>query len=208
MIEGHLDMNLRQWIRKYQKLIVGEQITYRGVTTLKNVLDLWIYQEIVHETRPDVVIEIGTRYGGSALWLADLLGVVGHGRVVTIDIAHPGVEFPERIRFVHGNSVDPAVVTAVAADCAGARAMVIADGDHSAAHVREELEAYCSFVAPGCYYVVEDAIVDVMGWKHLVPGPGPAVADFLAAHDEFTADRDREKFILTYNPGSFLRRTR
>src|ERR1700733_8367437 len=39
---------------------------WMGFHTLKCPLDLWIYQEILVETEPDVIIETGTRYGGSA----------------------------------------------------------------------------------------------------------------------------------------------
>ena len=65
-------------------------LTYRGVTTWKCPLDLWIYQEIIHELHPDLIIETGTAYGGSALYLADLCDLSGSGEVVTIDITDRG----------------------------------------------------------------------------------------------------------------------
>ncbi len=206
MLEGHLDMTLRRWIERYQHTIMRAGLHYRGVTILKNVLDLWVYQEIIHETAPDLVIETGTRHGGSALWLSDVLAATGGGRVITIDIEPVEVSWPDNVTFIHGNSVDPDVMERVADEASGARAMVIADSDHSAAHVRRELELYAPLVADGCYYIVEDGIVDVMQWERFTPGPLPAVRDFLSSHPEFEADAEREKFILTYNPGCFLRR--
>ena len=87
--------------------------------------------------------------------------------------------------------------------------MVVLDSDHSQAHVAAELEAYRSFVAPGCYLVVEDTNIN----GHPVaadfgPGPMEAVEAFLPRAPEFEVDRSRERFLLTLNPGGYLRRIR
>ena len=63
-------------------------------------------------------------------------------------------------------------------------------------------------VTPGCYFIVEDGIVDVMGWEEFTPGPLIAAQRFLEETDYFVADETREKFILTYAPGGFLKRVR
>ena len=57
-----------------------------GVRAIKNPFDCWIYQEIITEIRPDVIVEIGSAAGGSTLYLAHLLDLLGHGSVVSIDI--------------------------------------------------------------------------------------------------------------------------
>jgi len=67
---------------------------------------------------------------------------------------------------------------------------------------------YAPMVAVGCYFVVEDGIVDVMDWSQYQPGPLAAVQRFLQASDSFVIDESREKFILTYAPGGFLKRVR
>ncbi|MDP9097462.1 MAG: hypothetical protein M3N48_00515, partial [Verrucomicrobiota bacterium] len=72
-LESNLDTTLREWIERYQQKLVFEHVRYRGVPTWKNVLDLWIYQEIIWENGVEVVIEIGARHGGTTLWLSDLL---------------------------------------------------------------------------------------------------------------------------------------
>ncbi len=75
-----LDMSLREWIEFFQNKIVTENVRYRGVLTWKNVLDLWIVQEIIHDTQPEVVVEIGSKFGGTTLWLSDVMRSVGSGR--------------------------------------------------------------------------------------------------------------------------------
>ena len=83
--------------------------------------------------------------------------------------------------------------------------MLMADGNHAAEHVFEELVLYGPMVAPGCYFVVEDGIVDLMDWPQYQPGPLAAVQRFLAESSDFEIDGDREKFILTYAPAGFLK---
>lgn len=158
-----------------------------GVDVWKTADDLRRYDAAIVACAPDVIVETGTRWGGSALWFAD------HGiDVVTVDVdastskptrsALP-VELCERITWVFGDSVDAAVVREVAAAVAGRRCMVSLDSDHHAAHVAEEIHAYGPLVSSGCYLVVEDGIADLlpahravrMGRRIPVEG-GPLVA--------------------------------
>jgi len=185
-------------------------LSWFGYRTLKSPLDLWTYQEILVETRPDLVVECGTRFGGSAYYIASLLDLIGHGRVVTVDIdAMAGRPVHPRITYVHGSSTDPAIVAGVRAAADGKRVMVILDSDHAAAHVAAELAAYHDLVTIGCYLIVEDTNVN----GHPVrpdfgPGPMEALDAFLAGRDDFVSDLDRERFLLTLNPRGFLRRVR
>jgi cephalosporin hydroxylase len=183
-------------------------LAWFGYRTMKSPMDLWTYQEIVAETRPDVVVECGTAFGGSSYYFASLFDLLGRGEVMTIDIeARPGQPDHPRIRRLVGSSTDPEIVADVRRRVGGRRAMVILDSDHSQAHVAAELEAYRSLVGPGCYLVVEDTNVN---GHPVVPdhGPGPmeAVEAFLPGAPEFEVDRSRERFMLTLNPRGYLRR--
>ena len=199
--------------RTFYEELRFKQVTFLGVPLAKNPMDLWIYQEIVHETRPEAIVECGTFAGGSALYLAHLLDMIGappQSPVITIDIgryasraAHP------RIDYRVGSSTDPAIVAGVHATVAGRRTLVILDSDHSAAHVAAELDAYAPLVPPGGYLIVEDTNVNghpvLPGYG---PGPHEAVDQFLRTPwgQEFSRDLDREKFLFTFNPGGYLRR--
>ena len=172
-------------------------------------LDLWIYQELVDELRPDLIVETGTAYGGSGLFLADLCEVAGNGRVVTIDIRERAgdVEHPRLTKIV-GSSIDGAVFDRVAAMAADVSAvLVILDADHARDHVAAEMRLWAPLVTLGSYLVVEDTNVNGHPvYPGFGPGPAEAVATFLAESDRFVADPDREKFLMTWNPGGFLRR--
>jgi cephalosporin hydroxylase len=186
------------------------QATWLGAQALKNPLDLWVYQEIMFETQPELVVETGTYRGGSALYLASLCDLVGRGEVVSIDIEPMRDDYPEhpRITYLAGrSSTDPAVVAEVRDKAGGRPLLVILDSDHSQAHVEAELAAYAPLVPVGCYVIVEDSNIGRIR-KDLMPGPLEAVEPFLAQSDEFVIDREREKFLITFNPSGYLRRVR
>jgi cephalosporin hydroxylase len=182
--------------------------TWLGSQALKNPLDLWVYQEIIAETRPELIVETGTYRGGSAHFLASICDLLGAGEVISIDIEPLRDDYPQhpRITYLAGrSSTDPDVVAEVAARAAGRRTLVVLDSDHSQAHVEAELAAYAPLVPVGCYLVVEDSNIGQIR-KDLLPGPLQAIEKFVAGTDEFVIDREREKFLITFNPSGYLRR--
>jgi cephalosporin hydroxylase len=201
------DLYFQHWIKGGADTI---KLSWMGYELLKCPLDLWIYQEILVRTRPDVVIETGTWCGGSALYLAAMLDLIGHGRVITIDAeAKPGRPEHPRIQYVHGSSTDPRIVAEVTQSVGAGRAMVILDSDHSAQHVIEELHAYSSLVHIGDYLIVEDTIVNGHPtWPNFGPGPMEAVDKFLSENDEFAIDKRCERFLMTLHPRGYLKRTK
>jgi len=186
------------------------QATWLGSQALKNPLDLWVYQEIMAETRPDVVIETGTYRGGSAHFLASVCDLLGSGEVVSIDIEQQRDDYPQhpRITYIGGrSSTDPEVLDEIREQVAGRRTMIVLDSDHSQAHVDAELEAYAPFVPVGCYLIVEDSNIGQIR-PDLMPGPLQSIERFLATRSDFAIDDEREKFLLTFNPSGYLKRIR
>jgi cephalosporin hydroxylase len=193
----------------FRKTATWADTRFLGVPVAKNPLDLWIYQEIMFETRPDLIVETGTAHGGSALYMASVCDLLGKGRVVSVDIAPlAGRPAHPRVTFLNGSSVAPETVAQVREQIAGGeRVMVVLDSDHSESHVLKELEAYGPLVTPGCYLVVEDTNVNGRPvFRGHGPGPAEAVARFLDRHPEFERDAAREKLMFTFNPGGYLRR--
>jgi len=184
--------------------------TWLGAQALKNPLDLWVYQEIMVDTRPELIVETGTYRGGSAFFLASICDLLGTGEVVSIDVEPVRDDYPAhpRITYLGGrSSTDPEVVSTVRERAAGKRTLVVLDSDHSQAHVEAELAVYAELVPVGCYVVVEDSNIGQIR-KDLLPGPLEAIQTFLARTDAFEIDRRREKFLITFNPSGYLRRVR
>jgi cephalosporin hydroxylase len=206
-------VTIRQFHRLYYDEFVGTWAngTWLGVPAEKNPMDLWTYQEIIHETAPDVLIEAGTADGGSAYYFATMFDLVGRGRVLTIDIADSPKRKPHpRITYLRGSSTAPEMVAKIRSLVApGERVMVSLDSDHHAAHVARELKIYSDLVTPGCYLVVEDTNLNghpVMPGSGL--GPMEALREFLADDKRFFSDHQREKFLLSYFPDGWLKRIR
>ena len=184
---------------------------YEGVPILKNPMDLWVYQEIIWDIKPTLIVETGTAYGASALYFARQLDRVGVGAVVSVDV-EPATSLPPhpRVSYVTGSSVDPKVVAAIRT-CAQAhpRVMVVLDSDHGQDHVLAELEAYGGLETPGQFLVVEDTNINgrpvPVDWKG-GPGPGPGVDAWLPQHPEFERALLAERYMLTCHPGGWLRR--
>lgn len=160
--------------------------------------DLQRYADIIAATKPEVIVETGTRGGGSARWFLDQPGV---REVITIDVentddADEVVLDKGRVTFVRGDSADPAVVESVRSLVGARRCMVSLDSDHSAAHVAREIDLYGPLVTPGCYLVVEDGIFghapQVLLDMHFPGGlegsPLDAIAEKLHSGEAFSRD--------------------
>lgn len=184
---------------------------FENIPILKNPMDLWVYQDIIWDLQPTLIIETGTAYGGSALYFARQLDKLGRGAVISIDIApHEALPTHDRITYVRGSSTDLIIAEAVEA-CAKThpRVMVILDADHSQEHVLTELGLYAPLVSVNQFLVVEDTNINgrpvPIDWKG-GPGPGPAVDAWLPAHPEFMSDLLAERYLLTHHPHGWLRR--
>jgi len=181
-----------------------------GISTVQNPLDVWITQEIMFETKPDVVVECGTYHGGSAiLWATILKNIVPDARIITIDIkdvrdpaakVHPLAV--ESVDFLLGSSTDPKIVAEVKRRVKGKKVLLILDSLHTRDHVLDELNSYWDIVEVESYILVQDTVHP----KGHMTGPGKAVKDFLAINKNFKIDQTRERFGLTNNRNGFLKR--
>ena len=208
-MEEHLDMPLREVLSIMQDRIM-DQTTYFGVRALQSPLDYWVYQEIMFETRPDVIIEIGNASGGSALALAHLCDLLGKGRLIGIDLSHRDI--PEQVRrhprisLIEGDACE--CFSHVARLISGnERVLVIEDSSHTYENTLSILRMYSGLVKEGDYFIVEDGICHhglPIGPR---PGPFEAVEAFVNENADFELDRDRESFLITWNPKGYLRRT-
>lgn len=182
-----------------------------GTEIQKTPLDLWVYQELIHELRPDLIVETGTYKGGSALFMASICDLENNGQVATVDIEeYPGLPQHSRIRYLRGSSTSPGVIEQFKALASGQRTVLVAsDSDHAKQHVLNELRLFSGLVTKGSYLIVEDTHFNGHPiLPHFGLGPREAVEEFLKENRGFVADREREKYLLTFNAGGHLRRVR
>jgi cephalosporin hydroxylase len=223
-----LDLHRQRWERRQERhvlYIIDEfhriyypgkvhEAHWLGVPAIKCPLDCWVYAEIIFNTRPEVIVETGVRYGGTTLYLASLCELLGHGQVIGVDLelhhAYDPVRQHPCIHLIQGNSVDPVILEQVWMWSRGKRTMVILDSDHHGAHVLEELRSYSEMVTSGCYMICEDTNLNgnpVFSPEPYDPGPKEAVEMFLKEQgDRWEVDTGCEKFLLTMNPGGYLKK--
>lgn len=203
--------SLSDWVKYHQREVLYGQCQWMGTLAWKNPLDAWIYQEILHEVRPDVVVEIGSAAGGSTLFLAHILELLGRGIVVSVDIDRSSFNVShERIVTITGDSAASDTVQQVSELCRDKSVIVIHDGGHRKEEVLRDLALYSPLVTVGSYLIVEDGIVDVVRLSDRTlaeDGPLAATEHFLRETPNFEADHSRERYVLTYNPRGYLRRT-
>ncbi|MEM5386436.1 CmcI family methyltransferase [Paraburkholderia phymatum] len=219
--EPNLTEEERRLVESFSDLYYRKIDNFRGLHTIvlswmgyemfKCPLDLWVYQELIIRERPDLIIEVGTYKGGSALYLATVFDLAGFGEIVTIDIdpTHDSIRPRHpRITYLTGSSIADDVIDDVANAAKGkSNILVILDGDHRCEHVLQELRIYQRFIQPGGFLVVEDTNINGHPtYPEFGPGPWEAVDLFLRENDGFYADRSCERFLLTMNPRGFLRR--
>lgn len=179
-----------------------------GVKVLKTPCDLMVYQELIYRIKPALIIETGTCFGGSALYMATVCNGVGKGQIISIDINRPKtpVKHP-RIEFYRGSSIDPKTVAHVQRRIRALKGpvMVILDSDHHMGHVLKEMNLYGPMVTNGSYMIVEDTDINRSVRFDHGPGPADAVDKFMQTHHEFVVDKGCERYHLTFNPGGYLK---
>ncbi|HUZ92834.1 MAG TPA: cephalosporin hydroxylase family protein [Candidatus Paceibacterota bacterium] len=188
--------------------------------------DIVAMQEIIWNVKPDLIIETGIAHGGSIIFSASMLELLGGtGRVVGIDVdirAHNRREIEKhpmfkRITLIQGSSVASDVLARVRRIAKGKKKiMVVLDSNHSHEHVFAELNEYAPLVTKGSYLVVFDTVIELMprGANKNRPwdrgsNPMTAVKEFLKHHKEFRVDRDIEgKIAITVAPNGYLKRVK
>jgi len=185
--------------------------------------DIVALQEIIWETKPDLIIETGVAHGGSLVFYASMLELIGKGEVLGIDIdirEHNKKEIEKhkmfkRIKMIEGSSVDETVVKQVKKIVKKhKKVMVCLDSLHTHSHVLNELNLYSKFVSKGSYLVVFDTIIEYMpkGFFKDRPwdkgnNPATAVKEFLKKNKNFIVDKEIEnKLLITAAPGGYLKR--
>jgi cephalosporin hydroxylase len=221
--------SLDETVRDYwlHRVAQHTQDSYCGIPMSKFPEDLRVYEHLLWQAKPNVVIELGAQYGGSALWFRDRLRTLaaydsrGEVRVVSVDLdtsaaranlAAADPRFEETIGLVEGDVRDESLARRVEAALPESPVcFVVEDSAHTYETTSTALRSFSQFVPRDGFFVVEDGCVDVEEMRLEADWPRgvlPAIADWLKTEEgrRFSVRRDLELYGLSCHPGGFLQR--
>lgn len=218
MVKAAKDFNVASNSAQY-----SYNFTWMGRPIIQYPQDMIAMQEIIWRVQPDLIIETGIAHGGSLIYYASILELMGKGKVLGIDIdirSHNRAEIEKhpmfkRIEMIEGSSVSPDTIQQVS-DIAKQHqtVMVSLDSNHTHEHVLQELKAYSPLVTKGSYLVCFDTIVEDLPDNYL-PGrpwkqgdnPKTAVREFLKGNDAFVVDTEIDnKLLISVAPEGYLKK--
>ena len=196
--------------------------SWMGRPIIQYPQDMIAMQELIWNIKPDLIIETGIAHGGSLIYYASIMELIGHGEIVGVDIdirdhnrkaieEHPMFK---RISMIQGSAVDENIVNQVREKAKGKKTVMVSlDSNHTHAHVLEELKLYAPLVTVGSYCVVFDTIVEDMP-AHMYDrpwdvgdNPKTAVWEYLKTNPDFEIDRSVDnKLLISVAPEGYLKR--
>jgi len=220
LVKSAHDFNVESNKAKY-----SYNFSWMGRPIIQYPQDIIAMQEIIWDVKPDLIIETGIAHGGSIIYYASLLELIGKGEVLGIDIdirKHNKTEIEKhpmykRIKMIEGSSINPDVFARVKQHTEGKEIiLVVLDSNHTHEHVLAELQLYSPFVSLNSYIVVYDTIVETLPENYL-PGhlrpwgigdnPMTAVRTFMGYNDQFEIDKSiNNKLLISVAPDGYLKR--
>ncbi|MBN2323012.1 MAG: cephalosporin hydroxylase family protein [Spirochaetes bacterium] len=212
-----------EWVKTSAANRLSYEIDWLGIPVIQTPEDLVLMQELIYEVQPDIIIETGIAHGGSLIYYASLMELIGKGKVIGIDIdirshnrtvieSHP---MYKRIEMIQGSSVSRETVDKLRAMIpSNAEVIVCLDSDHTRQHVYQELTLYAQFIKPGGYIVVFDtntsqlAELGIFNEIYVNNSPKEAIEDFFKHTDDFVIDRRYNKLFISYSPNGYLKRVK
>jgi len=212
-----------KWIEHVSRMKYSYNFSWLGRPVIQFPQDIIALQELIWQVKPDLIIETGIAHGGSLIFSASMLELLGgNGHVLGIDIdirEHNRVEIEihpmsKRITMIQGSSTDPEIAKKVYAFTKDKKKIiVILDSMHTHDHVAKELELYSPLVSSGSFLIVFDTIIEDMPDDFFPDrpwgkgnNPKTAVWEFLKKNDRFVIDKEIEnKLLITVAPDGYLK---
>jgi cephalosporin hydroxylase len=219
----NLKKNSKEWFDNVFNYEYSYHFTWLGRPIIQFPQDMIAVQELIWKTKPDLIIETGIAHGGSLIFSASILEMIGKGEVIGIDIdvrnhnkksieKHPMFK---RIKMIEGSSVDKSIINKVHKLAKNKKKiLVLLDSKHTEKHVLKELKAYSKLVTKGSYIVVFDTIIEDTDSKKasenrpwgIGNNPKTAVWKFLEKNKRFKIDKFIErKLLITSCPDGYLK---
>ena len=208
--------------------------SWLGVQLQASPHDAMVLQQLIWRIKPDLIIDLGTNVGGSALFFASIMsfysdvGIVltvdakpftdnwiAKDRVICKDCINPSEHklWKKYVHFIQGLTTDPNVIAKVKQYVSNSTTVFVSqDASHDFEVVYQDLLNYAEFVSVNSYLVVQDTKLDRI--KSPKEGPLTAIRKFLQYQSEtqnavkykFQVDRSAEIFHYSQHAYGWLKR--
>ena len=215
----------KSWFKSSEKFQYSYHFSWMGRPIIQYPQDMIALQELIWQIKPDLIIETGIARGGSLIFSASILQLIGKGSVIGIDIdirKQNRIEIEKhsmfkRIKMIEGSSIDQKIVKKVQQLAKNKKQiLVILDSNHSHEHVLQELELYSPLVSKNSYLIVFDTVIEDVSTPQTKShqkrpwgkgnNPKTAVKFFLKSNKRFIIDKEIEnKLMITVAPSGFLK---
>ena len=210
-----------KWAKVSAENRLSYEIDWLGIPIIQTPEDMILMQELIFKVQPDVIIETGVAHGGSLIYYASLLELLGKGKIIGIDIEirehnrkviekHPMFK---RIDLVEGSSISEETIEKIRKMVPNnSKVIVCLDSNHTKNHVLKELKLYHRFVNLGSYIVVFDTITSKLSKvsnsekMYLNNSPKEAIEEFSKEHSNFELDKSYNKLYVSSSQDGYLRR--
>lgn len=224
--DTNLKKAAKEWLKESMQKNYVYNFSWMGRPIIQNPMDILAMQEIIWRIKPDLIIETGIAHGGSLIFSASMLELIGEeGEVLGIDIdirEHNKKEIEKhqmykRITMIEGSSISNEVIEKVYSFAKNKkRILIFLDSNHSHNHVLKELQMYSPLVSIDSYIIAFDGFVEEMPEEYVKDRPWgkgnnaqTATLEFISKNDTFIIDKDIENQILiTCAPNGFLKRVK
>lgn len=198
------------FLKSYQEGVMSYE--YKGIRCLKSPIDIAIYFRLIWDLQPKTIIEIGSKFGGSAMLLADICAMYDfETRIYSIDVKPPNKKY-RNVSFLKGNvnalglQFDESFLTKLPRPL-----LVIEDSAHTYEGCLSALNFFSNVLLKGEYLIIEDGILEEMGWADRYGGgPNKAIEDYFVKHPStYLLDQtycDMFGKNATYNPNGYLKK--
>ena len=215
----------KSWFKLSEKYQYSYHFSWMGMPIIQYPQDIIALQEIIWKVKPELIIETGIARGGSLIFSASMLELIGKGKVIGIDIdirkqnaiAIKKHQMFKRIKMIEGSSIDKKVIKKVYQLAKNKKhILVILDSNHSHEHVLEELKLYSPLVQKNSYLIVFDTVIEDVSntttsshqkrpWGK-GNNPKTAVKEFLKNSTRFVNEKEiEEKLMITVGPCGYLK---
>jgi cephalosporin hydroxylase len=201
----------------------GYSFSWCGVPVIRLPDDIIVYQELVWDLKPKVIVEIGVARGGSVILSSSLLHLLGNGgRVFGLDIdirthnraAIENHSLSENISLIEGDSTSPEVIANLRKQLGGELiSILVLDSNHTHEHVYNELNSYAELVQVGGYIVLPDTVIELFPKGYYSSdrpwdvgnNPMTALSKFLRENSNFVVDEVRSsKAAISESPKGYI----